>query len=328
MNRRMPAPRALIETAILIAIVGAPLGTPVFAQAQPGTITVAPTGWHYAIVTRPAAVKGLLVLMPGYGQAPDFSDFYGAPGVSGLPVAGALAKSGIATIMIAPPPGTLFGGADHQQRMEQTLAYVARELTAAPALPIAVAGFSAGGTDAVLLAERCARGGCTIRHTVKAVATVDSPLDFERLWDSAAMTIRDSASGGNVAEAHLMQQAIAAMTGGSPASHRAGYLSASPLLDHQADGGNARWLAHTAVRAYTEPDVQWWIDNRLADYHQMNSTDAAALVKRLRMRGNAGAELITTTGKGYRADGRRHPHSWSIVDQAGLAAWVAHALGT
>jgi hypothetical protein len=321
----MPAPRALIESAALIASLSAPLGTRVSARAQPGTITVAPTGWHYAIVTRPAAVKGLLVLMPGYGQARDFSDFYGAPGVSGLPVADAM--SGIATIMIAPPPGTLFGGADHQQRMEQTLAWAARELTAAPALPMAVAGFSAGRTDAVLLAERCARGRCTMRHTVKAVATVDSPLDFERLWDSAAMTIRDSASGGNVAEAHLMQQAIAAMTGGSPEAHRLGYLSASPLLDHQPDGGNAHWLAHIAVRAYTEPDVQWWIDNRRADYHQMNSTDAAALIKRLRMQGNAGAELITTTGKGYRADGRRHPHSWSIVDQAGLAAWVARALG-
>ena len=167
-----------------------------------------------------------------------------------------------------------------------------------------------------------------MRHSVKAVATVDSPLDFERLWDAAAMTVGDSASGGNIAEAHLMQQAIAAMTGGSPATHRTGYVSASPLLDHQPDGGNAHWLAHIAVRAYTEPDVQWWIDNRLADYHQMNSTDAAALIKRLRMQGNAAAELITTTGKGYRADGRRHPHSWSIVDQTGLAAWVAHALGT
>jgi hypothetical protein len=296
------------------------------AQTPPLTITTASTGWHYAIVTRPTPVRGLLVLMPGFGQNGDFSDFYGAPGVRGLPVADSVAKVGIATVMIAPPPGTLFGGADHQQRMEQTLAAAARELTTAT-VPVAVLGFSAGGTDAVLLAERCARGACTMRDPVKAVVTVDAPLDFERLWDAAAMTIRDSAAGGNVAEAHLMQGAIAAMTGGSPATHHDGFVMRSPLLDHQTDGGNAHWLAHFAVRAYTEPDVQWWIDNRASDYYQINAMDAAALVKRLRMQGNTNAELITTTGKGYRAGNRRHPHSWSIVDQANLAAWVMHALG-
>jgi hypothetical protein len=186
--------------------------------------------------------------------------------------ADSLQKAGIATIMVAPPPGTLFGGEAHQKAMEQSITHVVRTLTRA-APPIAIAGFSAGGTDAVTLGERCARG-CTMSYPVRAIAAGDPPLDFARVWDAAEM------------------------------------------------------VAHVAVRACTEPDVQWWLENRNADYYQMNALDAAALIRRLRVLGNTRAELITTTNKGYRPGGRRHPHSWSIIDQAELAAWVARALGS
>jgi hypothetical protein len=33
-------------------------------------------------------------------------------------------------------------------------------------------------------------------------------------------------------------------------------------------------------------------------------------------------ELITTENKGYRANGQRHPHSWSIVDGKDLIKWM------
>lgn len=68
--------------------------------------------------------------------------------------------------------------------------------------------------------------------------------------------------------------------------------------------------------------MAWWIENRGADYYGMNSFDAAALVRQLTVRGHMQAQLITTSGKGYRSDGRRHPHSWSIVDQPDLARWI------
>ena len=33
-------------------------------------------------------------------------------------------------------------------------------------------------------------------------------------------------------------------------------------------------------------------------------------------------ELITTSGQGHHPDGRRHPHSWSIVDNGELVEWL------
>jgi hypothetical protein len=53
----------------------------------------------------------------------------------------------------------------------------------------------------------------------------------------------------------------------------------------------------------------------------MNAIDLAALVNQLKILGGKKAELITTAGKGFRADGSRHPHSWSIVDEKELIEW-------
>ena len=49
---------------------------------------------------------------------------------------------------------------------------------------------------------------------------------------------------------------------------------------------------------------------------------AAALVNALHLHGNEEAELILTQDKGYRPDGQRHPHSWSIVDEEEMVGWL------
>ena len=45
--------------------------------------------------------------------------------------------------------------------------------------------------------------------------------------------------------------------------------------------------------------------------------------------GNEQAELIVTSGKGYRPDlgGIRLPHAWSIVDERDLANWIEQKIG-
>jgi hypothetical protein len=37
---------------------------------------------------------------------------------------------------------------------------------------------------------------------------------------------------------------------------------------------------------------------------------------------NKKIELIKTENKGYRNDGNRHPHSWSIVEVDDLLRWI------
>ena len=58
----------------------------------------------------------------------------------------------------------------------------------------------------------------------------------------------------------------------------------------------------------------------------MNAADAAALINGLKRVGNQEAELRLSTDKGYRPDGSRHPHAWSIVDEAELVEWFARLI--
>jgi len=285
------------------------------------------TGWTYEIATRVTTPRGALVLMPGFGGGfADFSDTANSVAHRSV-LADSLASRGITLVFIAPPTGVLFGGASHMKQLEDTITEAIKTVSAG-ALPLAIGGFSAGGTDAILFAERCAAGRCAMPHTVRAVFAVDAPLDWYRLWDNAMIVLRNQPPGANVSEARSIQVALEARLGKNPTPSSRRYLSSSPLASKERDGGNARSLSGMAVRAYTEPDIQWWMENRSADYYGMNALDAASLIRHLKLLGNTRAELIVTTGRGYRANGARHPHSWSIVDQRDLAQWIALQLAS
>jgi pimeloyl-ACP methyl ester carboxylesterase len=308
---------------LLVASVAVPSAA-LRAQAAPQPARTS-SGWAYEIANRVTTPRGALVLMPGFGGS--FADFSetgnAAPHRSVL--ADSLGSRGITLVFIAPPTGVLFGGASHMQQLEDTITE-ALQTIGTGTLPLAIGGFSAGGTDAILFAERCAEGRCSMPHPVRAVFTVDAPLDWYRLWENAMLVIRNQPAGASVAEARRIREALEALLGKQPTLSSRRYLSSSPLASKDREGGNARKLSGLAVRAYTEPDIQWWMDNRGADYYGMNALDAASLIRHLKLLRNTRAELIVTTGKGYRADGTRHPHSWSIVDQRDLARWLASEL--
>jgi hypothetical protein len=51
------------------------------------------------------------------------------------------------------------------------------------------------------------------------------------------------------------------------------------------------------------------------------------MINWLKFLGNSKAELIITTGKGYRGGGKmRHPHSWTIADGAELIDWMGKSV--
>ena len=69
------------------------------------------------------------------------------------------------------------------------------------------------------------------------------------------------------------------------------------------------------------PDREWFGANELHEAYTGNRITSynVCYTKLLR---NENAEFIPTTGKGYRIDGRRHPHSWSILDAEDTANWI------
>ncbi len=77
------------------------------------------------------------------------------------------------------------------------------------------------------------------------------------------------------------------------------------------------------MRIYTEPDINGWLKERVADLTSMNVAECSAMINDLNGLGNQNAALITTKNKGYRKpDNYRHPHSWSIVENNELIKWL------
>jgi hypothetical protein len=49
---------------------------------------------------------------------------------------------------------------------------------------------------------------------------------------------------------------------GTPEEVLSAYISYSPFCYTAENGGNAKAFKNIYLRCYTEPDVNWWIENR------------------------------------------------------------------
>jgi hypothetical protein len=191
---------------------------------------------------------------------------------------------------------------------------------------------SLAGTRAMKFGIWCLQGKSQRGIRPKAIAVCDAPLDFVRFWRQLDRSKRLRQNEISANEAAWVTAVLERNLGGTPADNISAYYDYSPYCYEQelegisangyAAGSNASFLAKTAIRAYTEPDVTWWMENRGNDYYSLNTIDAASLVNYLRLLGNEHAELMLTQNKGYHPDGSRHPHSWSIADNGELVEWL------
>jgi len=158
-----------------------------------------------------------------------------------------------------------------------------------------------------------------------AVFNVDGPTDLENLyliWEGNLLNLRNM----NKDEGNYVISVLEKHTGGSPRDYHDQYLSYSIFSKSELNGGNAHFLKDIPVRIYNDVDVNWWITNRGSDLYSMNALDQSAMINFLNGIGNDKAEFINAFGKGYRIEGNRHPHSWSIVDPEECLSWVLNCL--
>jgi hypothetical protein len=188
-------------------------------------------------------------------------------------------------------------------------------------LPIHFAGLSLGGTRALRLLIFLKQMDGEHRLKVGAVAVVDAPLDMERLWRSEGHAIGRNFHPAAADEGRWVRYLLEEHLGGDPDQSRDHYAEYSPYSYSQPGGGNAVHLRDIPVRAYHEPDVDWWIEHRRKSYYDMNSLDLAALIAELQASGNERAQLITTIDRREGADTGASPHTWSLVDDTDLAEW-------
>jgi len=254
--------------------------------------------------------KGTVFLIPGFGETAEI-----VLQQTDLPYK--LALNGILTIIPTFQDGVLSFGVDSLS--QHTFKRILNDVTSKHKLmnqKFYVGGFSIGGSCAIKYAENA-----EIKPT--AVFAIDPPLDFERFYNSAKRAIRLSKNSEANQENIYMIDRLEKETGGKPNTRLAEYYRISAYSFSDTSQTEIKKLLTVPLRIYTEPDINWWLKERGADFTSMNATECSAMINELNRLGNQHAELITTQNKGFRKpDNRRHPHSWSIVDNDELIKWL------
>lgn len=255
--------------------------------------------------------KGLVMIIPGFGETAE-----AVLEATDLPKK--CAQNGLFTIIPTMQDGVFSFGVDSasQASLTRIIQDVAAKNTEISELPFYVGGFSIGGSAAIKYAESHPK-------STAAVFAIDPPLDFERFYAVCKRGVRLAGTGAANPEQVYMLQRIPEIMGGTPETAIANYYKTSPYSFTDTTQSAAKRLINTPLRIYSEPDIQWWMEHRGSDMSCLNIMDASGLINELNRLGNRKAVLIATENKGFRRPNHvRHPHSWSIVDDAEMIDWL------
>ncbi|NRB61868.1 MAG: beta-lactamase family protein [Saprospiraceae bacterium] len=181
-----------------------------------------------------------------------------------------------------------------------------------------IGGMSIGGNVALTLSNYLIKNGSEIAP--KKVFVVDSPVDLYALYQSALIDVLNpNFDEERLAEPRfIMDYFEAEFTKDSLLSN---IQTVSPFT-YQQDYTSIPYVQDCALRFYIEPDASWWAENRQTAYENTNAFTIQQVVNSLENKNWERVELIETENKGYRSNGDRHPHSWSIVDMNDLVHWI------
>jgi hypothetical protein len=184
---------------------------------------------------------------------------------------------------------------------------------------IYIGGMSVGGTIALSLSDHLIRSSSTL--SPKGVFVVDSPIDLYALYESAQKDLgRDGLTEERLAEPRFIIRYFEKEFGTTDSLVQ-NLANVSPFI-YKLHKNTVSELKDTKLRFYTEPDSLWWRENRDTDFENTNAFVIQQITAQINANGWDKVELIETKRKGYRANGDRHPHSWSIVDVDDLITWI------
>lgn len=183
---------------------------------------------------------------------------------------------------------------------------------------IYIGGMSIGGNVALTLSNHLHQNNTKIAP--KGIFIVDSPIDLYTLYESS---IKDIANPNfdeeRLAEPKWIVNYFEEEFTKDSLIQNIQKVSPFTLENNHISISN---IKNTKLRFYTEPDSLWWNENRQTDFESTNAYSIQQIAKDLTTKDWNQLELIETENRGYRANGDRHPHSWSIVDTRNLMEWM------
>ena len=189
-----------------------------------------------------------------------------------------------------------------------------------PSDNVFLGGFSSGGNIALLLSNYLIEEKSKVQP--EGIFVVDSPVNLRTLYKWFKL---DAEQKSNT---ELVQQSLSILSifekkFGDDQGGTRSYETESPFNYATRSINNLRSLKNVKIRLYTEPDTVWWKNNFDKDYDEINAFYIKELSIELEKQFKSrSVELIETKNKGFRKNGDRHPHSWSIINKQELLQWM------
>lgn len=267
---------------------------------------------YYLALEPEDSINGVLVLLTGFGQESETifpeSKLFNVAYVNNI-------------LTIAFSEGNkLYADSEVQSKLTTVLKDVIKKYKVKPD-KFVLAGYSVGGMIAMRYVELCNQFPDKFPIKPKGVFTVDSPIDIFTIWDDLERNAANKYSDMAVEEAERAMKAIKA-DHGVPKENISLYSQLTAFSMDKKYGENEKWLINIAVRTYHDVDISWRLTNRHQAVSESNYLVTSELINRLLLMGNKKAEFIESDRKGYRSNGQRHPHSWSIVDEVECIQWI------
>lgn len=273
--------------------------------------------FYLALVPK-TSIKGLLVILPGFGGGPkDVLQETDLPAKA--------RTNGYLVVIPYLALQTNCSDSISQNRLATLIPEVIKKYKVSNNNFI-IGGHSIGGNGALLYAENAFRTNNEKLIKPDLVFGVDPPLDMKRLWESFRYIKKVNFSNTAVNEADYFIKRLEAELGGTPFEQSNAYEKISSFYRDAQGGGNAKFLKSIPVRLYCDPDINWYIENRRTPIEHTNLADLTACIIQLKLLGNDDAELITNIGKGYFPNGKRHPHAFSQLDSDEFIIWADRML--
>ncbi len=194
-----------------------------------------------------------------------------------------------------------------------------------PKTKMIMGGFSSGGTILLRYAEMCNENPAKYPAVPRMLFTGDSPVDLAGLYRSAKRELQKNFSGWWLDEARMIIDKLYKNLG-DPLKNKKAWQNVNPFNAADTAVGNEKFLKEIEYRTYHDVDVEWQMENRGRSLYQVNALDASEFISRLKLRGQKGAAFIQSKTPGMRSDGRRHPHSWNIINADDLIKWVSESM--
>lgn len=228
------------------------------------------------------SIKGLLLLIPHPGQAPEmvFRDSAFA----------ALANEEGFALLVPPHPEALLLTPASFRFLNSVLQDAAHRFGVSTD-GVAIGGIKEGGILALQFTEECWAAPQFYPYHPRAVFAINSPVDLTAWWESAARDLERNASPEAIAEARVVLDRLTRELGGAPDSLRSTYVSRSPFCMEKAQMGKAQFLLPAHLRLYYPDDLQAQITTRHRDLNDLAIVPASVLLNRLHQQGHENAGL-------------------------------------